>query len=144
VQSVAQVDVGDVTVGTGAEVKPAEELAVVGGLGGPGAETVEPLVDIKVERDDLVPENLPRCRPAEVTHHLGLTVEVKQVADVVLCELADGKSRRFQDDVDLTSIVLTWHLFAWDRVAILAAMNQAVSRLYAYEKPGDAAEEIGA
>jgi integrase len=29
------------------------------------------------------------------------------------------------------------HLFAWDRAAVLAAMNQAVSRLYAYEKPGE-------
>jgi integrase len=36
------------------------------------------------------------------------------------------------------------HLFAWDRAAILAAMNQAVSRLYAYEKPGDEADEMGA
>jgi len=29
------------------------------------------------------------------------------------------------------------HLFASDRAEILGAMNQAVSRLYAYEKPGD-------
>jgi hypothetical protein len=29
------------------------------------------------------------------------------------------------------------HLFAWGRAAILGAMNQAVSRLYAYEKPAD-------
>jgi len=36
------------------------------------------------------------------------------------------------------------HLFAWDRGAILDAMNQAVSRLYAYEKPGDEAAEMGA
>lgn len=36
------------------------------------------------------------------------------------------------------------HLFAWDRAAILDAMNQAVSRLHAYEKPGDEAGEIGA
>jgi integrase len=36
------------------------------------------------------------------------------------------------------------HLFAWDRTAVLDAMNQAVSRLYAYEKPGDELEEIGA
>jgi hypothetical protein len=36
------------------------------------------------------------------------------------------------------------HLFGWDRAAILNAMNQTVSRLYAYEKPGDEAEEIGA
>jgi hypothetical protein len=35
------------------------------------------------------------------------------------------------------------HLFAWDRAAILEAMNQAVSRLYAYEKPDGEAEEIG-
>jgi hypothetical protein len=28
------------------------------------------------------------------------------------------------------------HLFAWDRAAVLDAMNQAVSRLYAYELPG--------
>jgi hypothetical protein len=27
------------------------------------------------------------------------------------------------------------HLFAWDRTAILDAMNQAVSRLHANEKP---------
>jgi integrase len=36
------------------------------------------------------------------------------------------------------------HLFAWDRTTVLDAMNQAVSRLYAYEKPGDELEEIGA
>lgn len=36
------------------------------------------------------------------------------------------------------------HLFASDRAEILGAMNQAVSRLYAYEKPGDEAGEIGA
>lgn len=36
------------------------------------------------------------------------------------------------------------HLFAWDRAAIPDVMNQAVSRLYAYEKPDDEAEEIGA
>jgi integrase len=36
------------------------------------------------------------------------------------------------------------HLFAWDRAAMLSAMNQTVSRLYAYEKPGDEAGEIGA
>lgn len=35
------------------------------------------------------------------------------------------------------------HLFAWDRAAILDAMNQAVSRLYAYEKQDDAADDIG-
>ena len=35
-------------------------------------------------------------------------------------------------------------LAAWDRAAILDAMNQAVSRLYAYEKPGDEAGEISA
>src|SRR5277367_2975561 len=31
------------------------------------------------------------------------------------------------------------HLFAWDRAAILDAMNQVVSRLYAYdnEEPGE-------
>jgi len=28
------------------------------------------------------------------------------------------------------------HLFAWDRAAVLDAMNQAVSRLYAYDLPG--------
>jgi hypothetical protein len=33
------------------------------------------------------------------------------------------------------------HLFAWDRAAILDAMYQAVSRLYAYEKPDGASEE---
>ena len=36
------------------------------------------------------------------------------------------------------------HLFASDRAEILDAMNQAVSRLYAYEQPGDEADEIGA
>ena len=36
------------------------------------------------------------------------------------------------------------HLFASDHAEILGAMNQAVSRLYAYEKPGDEAREIGA
>jgi hypothetical protein len=36
------------------------------------------------------------------------------------------------------------HLFASDRAEILDAMNQAVSRSYAYEKPGDEASEIGA
>ena len=36
------------------------------------------------------------------------------------------------------------HLFASDRAEILDAMSQAVSRLYAYEKPGDEADEIGA
>jgi hypothetical protein len=36
------------------------------------------------------------------------------------------------------------HLFAGDRAAILEAMNQAVSRLYAYEKPDREADEIGA
>lgn len=35
------------------------------------------------------------------------------------------------------------HLFAWDRAAILDAVNQAVSRLHAYEKPGDEADEMG-
>jgi hypothetical protein len=35
------------------------------------------------------------------------------------------------------------HLFAWDRAAILAAMDQAVSPLYADEKPDGKAEEIG-
>jgi integrase len=33
------------------------------------------------------------------------------------------------------------HLFAWNRAAILDAINQAISRLYAYEKPEDASEE---
>jgi hypothetical protein len=36
------------------------------------------------------------------------------------------------------------HLFAPDRAEILGAINHAVSRLYAYEKPGDEASEIGA
>jgi integrase len=36
------------------------------------------------------------------------------------------------------------HLFAWGRAAILDAMTQAVTRLYAFEKPGDEASEIGA
>jgi integrase len=36
------------------------------------------------------------------------------------------------------------HLFASDRAEILGAINQAVSRLYAYEKPGDEASEIDA
>lgn len=36
------------------------------------------------------------------------------------------------------------HPFASDCAEILGAMNQAVSRLYAYEKPGDEADEMGA
>jgi len=36
------------------------------------------------------------------------------------------------------------HLFAWDRAAVLAAMNEAVSRLYAYEKPGEDQSENSA
>ncbi len=36
------------------------------------------------------------------------------------------------------------HLFASDRAEILGAMNQAVCRLYAHEKPVDEASEIGA
>ena len=36
------------------------------------------------------------------------------------------------------------HLFAWDRFAVRDAMNQAVSRLYAYGLPGDDASAIGA
>lgn len=36
------------------------------------------------------------------------------------------------------------HLFAWDRVAVLDAMNQAVSCLYACEKPGEGPSENGA
>ena len=39
------------------------------------------------------------------------------------------------------------HLFAQDRTSILDAMNQAVSRLYVYEKPepgGEGAEEEAA
>lgn len=35
-------------------------------------------------------------------------------------------------------------LIASDRAEILDAMNQAVSRMYAYEKLGDEANEIGA
>ena len=36
------------------------------------------------------------------------------------------------------------HLFAWDRAAVLDAMNQAVSRLYAYDLPSEDPTAIGA
>jgi hypothetical protein len=35
------------------------------------------------------------------------------------------------------------HLFAWDRAAVLDAMNQAVSRLYAYDMPGEDSAATG-
>jgi len=41
------------------------------------SEPVEPLVDAEMERDDLVPEHLPRCWFAEVTRHLWVIVQVK-------------------------------------------------------------------
>jgi hypothetical protein len=43
-----------------------------------------------------------------------------------------------------TSKNIYGHLFASGRAEILDAMNQAVSRVYAYEKLGDEANEIGA
>jgi hypothetical protein len=83
-------------------VEPAQELAIAGGLSSPGAQPVEPLVDTEVERDDLVSQDLARSWPAQVAHDLRVTVQVEKVADVVLGELADGKSRCLQDDVPVS------------------------------------------
>ena len=82
-------------------MEPAQELPGGGGLGRPGAEPVEPVVDGQMEGDDLVPDFLPGCRPAagEVAHYFRVAVQAEQVVYVVLGELAQDQPRRFTDDV---------------------------------------------
>ena len=85
--------------GPGAEVEPAQEFPGGGGLGRPGPEPVEPVVDGEMGGDDPVPDFLAGCRPAagEVAHHLRVAVEIEQIAYVVCCEPAQGQSLCFQD-----------------------------------------------
>lgn len=85
-------DIGDVAP-LGAEDEPAQELTIDGGLSNPRAQPVEPLVDTEVERDDLVPQDLAGSRAAEVANDLRVTVQIEQVIDIVLGELADRQSR---------------------------------------------------
>jgi hypothetical protein len=57
-QPVAEVDVGDVAAGPGAKMEPAKRFSGGGGLGRPGAESVEPFVDAKMKGDDPDPDLL--------------------------------------------------------------------------------------
>lgn len=67
---------------------------------------------------------------------------------VAVSELAGASDMQVAHQMGYSKIETTkniyGHQFASDRAEILDAMNQAVSCLYAYEKPGDEVGEIGA
>jgi hypothetical protein len=114
-QPVTEVDVAGIGVAAGAraEVQPAQKLPGGGALGRPGPEPVEPVVTGQVEGDDLVPDLFAGYWPAagEVAHYLGVAVQLVQVVNVVLSELAYGQSRCFQDDWHEASIPMLSGLF---------------------------------
>jgi hypothetical protein len=68
-----------------------------------------------VEGDDLVPDLFAGYWPAagQVAHYLWVAVQVEQVVNVVLSELAYGQSRCFQDDGHVTSIPMLSGLFPY-------------------------------
>src|SRR3984957_379530 len=100
-QPVAEVEVPEIGLVARAEVEPAKKLAGGGGLGRPGAESVESVIDAQMKGDGVIPDLFARGRPAagEVAHDLGVTVEVEEVVHVVLGELAQDQPRCFQGDM---------------------------------------------
>ena len=88
-QPVAELDIGEVvTAVAGAEMEPAQELAGGGGLGRPGAEPVEPVLDAEMEGDSAGPHpRSERDQPGAVPAVPGvLVVAAIQVWERWLCD----------------------------------------------------------
>ena len=63
-QPVAEVDVAEIGLVARAEVEPAQKLAGGTGLGRPGAESVESVIDAPMKGDGLIADLVAGRRPA--------------------------------------------------------------------------------